>query len=151
MNPRHPRLPRHSPAFTLVEMLVVLAIISLLAGVVVLNIAPQLLAGSQGKAKAQLQVFSTALQAYRTDNGRYPTREQGLEALVQKPTRPPIPARYPDAGYLNSRTLPLDPWGAPYIYLIPGRAGEAFEVLTYGADGEEGGSGANEDLSSATP
>ena len=57
----------------------------------------------------------------------------------------------PDAGYLNSRTLPLDPWGAPYIYLIPGRAGEAFEVLTYGADGEEGGSGANEDLSSATP
>ncbi|MBP1590100.1 MAG: type II secretion system major pseudopilin GspG [Kiritimatiellae bacterium] len=143
------RIPHSSPAFTLVEMLVVLAIISLLAGVVVLNVAPHLLAGSQGKAKAQIQVFTTALQTYRMEQGRYPTREQGLEALVQKPTIPPIPPRYPDAGYLGSRTLPLDPWDAPYIYLIPGRQGEAFEVLTYGADGEEGGTGADQDISSA--
>ena len=137
--------------FTLVEMLVVLAIISLLAGVVVLNVAPQLLAGSQGKAKAQIQVFSTALNTYYAEQGRYPTQEQGLEALVQKPVRGPIPARYPANGYLSTRELPMDPWGHPYIYLIPGRQGEVFEILTYGADGEEGGTGADEDLSSAHP
>ena len=137
--------------FTLVEMLVVLAIISLLAGVVVLNVAPQLLAGSQGKAKAQIQVFSTALNTYYAEQGRYPTQEQGLEALVQKPVRGPIPARYPANGYLSTRELPMDPWGHPYIYLIPGRQGEVFEILTCGADGEEGGTGADEDLSSAHP
>ena len=137
--------------FTLVEMLVVLAIISLLAGVVVLNVAPQLLAGSQGKAKAQIQVFSTALNTFYAEQGRYPTQEQGLEALVQKPVRGPIPARYPANGYLSTRELPMDPWGHPYIYLIPGRQGEVFEILTYGADGEEGGTGADEDLSSAHP
>ena len=137
--------------FTLVEMLVVLAIISLLAGVVVLNVAPQLLAGSQGKAKAQIQIFSTALNTYYAQQGRYPTQEQGLEALVQKPVRGPIPSSYPEAGYLATRELPLDPWGNPYIYLIPGRQGEVFEILTYGADGEEGGTGADEDLSSAHP
>lgn len=137
--------------FTLVEMLVVLAIISLLAGVVVLNVAPQLLAGSQGKAKAQIQVFSTALNTYYAEQGRYPTQGQGLEALVQKPVRGPIPARYPANGYLATRELPMDPWGHPYIYLIPGRQGEVFEILTYGADGEEGGTGADEDLSSAHP
>lgn len=144
------KYPRNG-GFTLVEMLVVLAIISLLAGVVVLNVAPQLLAGSQGKAKAQIQVFSTALNTYYAEQGRYPTQEQGLEALVQKPVRGPIPARYPENGYLSTRELPLDPWGHPYIYLIPGRQGEVFEILTYGADGEEGGSGGDEDLSSAHP
>ncbi len=144
------KYPRNG-GFTLVEMLVVLAIISLLAGVVVLNVAPQLLAGSQGKAKAQIQVFSTALNTYYAEQGRYPTQEQGLEALVQKPVRGPIPTRYPENGYLSTRELPLDPWGHPYIYLIPGRQGEVFEILTYGADGEEGGSGGDEDLSSAHP
>ncbi len=137
--------------FTLVEMLVVLAIISLLAGVVVVNIAPQLNMGNRGKALAQIQTFATALQTYRLEQGRYPTQEQGLEALVQKPTRPPIPPRYPEGGYLSSRTLPLDPWGNPYIYLSPGRNNEPFEVLSYGSDAEEGGSGSAADLSSAVP
>ena len=137
--------------FTLVEILVVLAIISLLAGVVVVNVAPNLNLGNQGKAKAQIQTFATALQTYRVAHGRYPTQDQGLDALVQCPTLPPVPQNYPEGGYLASRTLPLDPWGNPYLYLVPGRQNEPFEIFTYGADGEPGGTGADADISSAAP
>lgn len=146
--------PLSSPArearrgFTLVEILVVIAIISLLAGVVLLNIAPQMGMGSQAAAKAQIQVLVSALNTYRMQQGRYPSQQQGLDALVKKPAQEPIPSNYPDGGYLNSRTVPLDPWKRPYIYLIPGRQNENFEILSYGADGEPGGTGADADLSS---
>ena len=135
--------------FTLVEILVVIAIISLLAGVVLLNIAPQIGMGSQAAAKSQIQVLASALTTYRMAHGMYPTQQQGLDALAQKPATKPIPANYPDGGYLNSRVIPLDPWKRPYLYLIPGRRNENFEIISYGADGEPGGSGANADLSSA--
>ena len=135
--------------FTLVEILVVIAIISLLAGVVLLNIAPQIGMGSQAAAKAQIQVLSSAATTFRMAHGRYPSQQQGLEALVKKPDQEPVPQNYPDGGYLNSRNLPLDPWKRPYIYLCPGRQNEPFEILTYGADGEPGGDGANADISSA--
>jgi general secretion pathway protein G len=142
--------PRASRAgFTLVEILVVIAIISLLAGVVLLNIAPQMGMGSQAAGKAQIQVLSSAVTTYRMAHGRYPTQPQGLDALVRKPAEEPIPQNYPDGGYLSGRIIPLDPWKRPYIYLIPGRQNENFEILSYGADGEPGGSGANADLSSS--
>ena len=137
--------------FTLVEILVVIAIISLLAGVVLLNIAPQIGMGSQAAAKAQIQVLSSAATTYRMAHGRYPTQQQGLEALVQKPSQEPIPENYPDGGYLSGRVVPPDPWKRPYVYLIPGRSGENFEILSYGADGEPGGSGADADVSSSIP
>jgi general secretion pathway protein G len=132
-----------------VEILVVIAIISLLAGVVLLNIGPQIGMGSQAAAKAQIQVLSSALTTYRMAHGRYPTQPQGLEALAQKPAVEPVPATYPDGGYLNSRTVPLDPWKHPYLYLTPGRQNEPFEIFSYGADGEPGGTGADADISSA--
>ena len=135
--------------FTLVEILVVIAIISLLAGVVLLNIAPQIGMGSQAAAKAQIQVLSSACTTYRMAHGRYPTQQQGLEALVQRPAQEPIPENYPAGGYLSGRTVPLDPWKRTYIYLTPGRQNENFEILSYGADGEPGGSGADADVSSA--
>ena len=134
--------------FTLVEILVVIAIISLLAGVVLLNVAPQMGLGSQAAAKAQIQVFSSAIDTYRMAHGRYPTQQQGLEALVRKPSQEPVPENYPDGGYLNGRNIPLDPWKRPYVYLCPGRQNEPFEILSYGADGEPGGSGGDADLSS---
>lgn len=135
--------------FTLVEILVVIAIISLLAGVVLLNIAPQMGMGSQAAAKAQIQVLASAVNTYRMAHGRYPTQGQGLEALANKPATEPIPANYPEHGYLNSRTIPLDPWKRPYLYLTPGRQKEPFEVFSYGADGEPGGEGADADISSS--
>ena len=135
--------------FTLVEILVVLAIISLLAGVVALNVAPQLNLGKEGKAKAQIQTLATALQTYAMAHGAHPTEAQGLQALVERPSLPPVPDNDPSGGYLQSRTLPRDPWGNPYVYLVPGRLGEAFEIRTFGADGVEGGSGADADISSA--
>ena len=135
--------------FTLVEILVVIAIISLLAGVVLLNIAPQIGMGSQAAAKAQIQVLSSAATTYRMAHGRYPTQQQGLEALVRKPAQEPIPENYPDSGYLSGRTVPADPWKNPYIYLCPGRQNEPFEILSYGADGEPGGTGADADVSSS--
>ena len=140
------RAPR--AGFTLVEILVVIAIISLLAGVVLLNIAPQIGMGSQAAAKAQIQVLSSAATTYRMAHGRYPTQQQGLEALVRKPSQEPVPENYPDGGYLNGRNIPLDPWKRPYVYLCPGRQNEPFEILSYGADGEPGGSGGDADLSS---
>ena len=145
---RDPRAPR--AGFTLVEILVVIAIISLLAGVVLLNIAPQIGMGSQAAAKAQIQVLSSAATTYRMAHGRYPTQQQGLDALVRKPAQEPIPENYPDSGYLSGRTVPADPWKNPYIYLCPGRQNEPFEILSYGADGEPGGSGADADVSSSS-
>ena len=143
---RETRAPR--AGFTLVEILVVIAIISLLAGVVLLNVAPQMGLGSQAAAKSQIQVFSSAIDTYRMAHGRYPTQQQGLEALVRKPSQEPVPENYPDGGYLNGRNIPLDPWKRPYVYLCPGRQNEPFEILSYGADGEPGGSGGDADLSS---
>lgn len=140
--------PRTS-GFTLVEILVVIAIISLLAGVVLLNVAPQMGMGSQAAAKSQIQVFSSALTTYRMAHGFYPTQQQGLDALVKKPIQEPVPRDYPDSGYLNGKTIPLDPWKRSYIYLIPGRQNENFEVISYGRDGEPGGSGADADISSS--
>ena len=147
---RSPTSPARSArqGFTLVEILVVIAIISLLAGVVLLNVAPQMGMGSQAAAKAQIQVFSSAIDTYRMAHGRYPTQQQGLEALVRKPSQEPVPESYPDGGYLNGRNIPLDPWKRPYVYLCPGRQNEPFEILSYGADGEPGGSGGDADLSS---
>ena len=135
--------------FTLVEILVVVAIISLLAGVVLVNVAPGLGMGQQAAAKAQIKTFATALETYRLAHGRYPTTEQGLEALVQRPEREPVPANYPAEGYLSSRVLPQDPWKRAYLYLSPGRGGEGYEVFSLGADGEPGGSGGDADVSSA--
>ena len=134
---------------TLEEILVVIAIISLLAGVVLLNVAPQIGMGSQAAAKAQIQVLSSAATTYRMAHGRYPSQPQGLEALVRKPTQEPIPENYPAGGYLSGRSVPADPWKNPYIYLCPGRQNEPFEILSYGADGEPGGSGADADISSS--
>ena len=133
--------------FTLMEILVALAIAVTLTGVVGLALLPKLQSSKVDAARLQLAGFRTALELYQSDNGAPPTRQQGLEALVAAPTLPPVPANFPAGGYLDKLEVPKDPWGRDYAYFVPGPAGKPFDVVCYGADGEEGGDGWDADLS----
>lgn len=135
--------------FTLVELLVALAILAVLVGVVSVSILDRPNEARITAAKTQMRTLKLAIGLYKTDTGRYPTQAQGLEALVRKPTAPPVPDNYRGEGYLDSLQVPADPWKNPYIYLIPGRSGEPYEILSYGSDGQPGGEGDAEDISSS--
>ncbi len=136
--------------FTFIELLVVIAIIAILSGAVALNLAGRTGEARSTRAKLDIQQLQTALDTYRTDQGRYPTQEQGLHALYEKPTREPVPVRYPAEPYLRNQQSPTDPWDSPYIYLSPGRKGELYEIISYGSDREPGGDGDATDISSST-
>ncbi len=140
---------RLKKGFTLIEILVVLVIVMGLAGIVTVGVMRHQVESRVKMAQLQISQFEQALQAYHLDHGRYPTQAQGLEALVRRPTASPVPERYPEEGYLARTRLPLDPWGNEYIYLAPGRRGEPFEIISYGSDGEPGGSGHAAEISSS--
>ena len=131
------------------ELLVVILIISILSTVVGVKLFGRTDEARVAAVKAQLENFRTALNLYKMDNGRLPTQHQGLEALVQQSTIDPKPHKFPPEGYLDSRTLPMDPWGHDYIYLIPGTQGETYEIISYGRDGEPGGEGPDADISTS--
>jgi general secretion pathway protein G len=124
--------------FTLIELMVVVVILAVLAVVVLPNIMDRPDEARKVQAQQNLKAIASALQLYKLDNYTYPTTDQGLEALVTKPTDEPEPRKWQE--YLQS--LPKDPWGNDYIYLSPGEEG-AFDLYTLGADGEEGGEGIN--------
>ncbi len=126
--------------FTLLELLVVVAIIGLLAGYVAPRYFGQIGKSEVNTAKAQIDALEKALDQYRLDTGRYPTTELGLNALVTKPANEP---KW-NGPYLR-KTVPLDPWGRPYQFLSPGQKGD-FDLLSYGKDGVPGGTGDNADL-----
>ncbi|ACE84631.1 type II secretion system major pseudopilin GspG [Cellvibrio japonicus] len=130
--------------FTLIEIMVVVIIIGLLAGIVVPNVMESLDKANVQKARADFKALQTALKLYRIDNFNYPTTEQGLESLVTKPTIAPLPRNYKANGYLE--TLPKDPWGNDYQYMSPGQ-GHEYDIYSLGADGVNGGDGQNADLS----
>ncbi len=141
--PRRQR--RQSRGFTLIELMVVIAIIGILAALIVPKIMSR---PDQARRVAATQDIASVMQAlklYRLDNGRYPTTDQGLSALVTKPTTDPVPNNWKDGGYLER--LPNDPWGNPYQYLNPGVHGE-IDVFSYGADGKAGGEGNDADIGS---
>ena len=140
---------RTQSGFTLVELLVVVLIIAILATYVGVNIAREPGKARKTAAVAQIKTFKAALEMYRMEHGKLPTQEQGLKALCERPTLPPTPENYPPDGYLESRRLPLDPWGHEFVYLVPGPQGMSFEIISYGADGQEGGTGDNADLVSS--
>ncbi|MGQ9661654.1 MAG: type II secretion system major pseudopilin GspG [Kiritimatiellia bacterium] len=135
--------------FTLLEILVVVLIITVLATIVGVAVAKRPGEARVAAAKAQIKIFKTALNLYRMEQGMLPTQQQGLRALCRKPEVAPFPPRYPEGGYLDSREVPLDPWGREYVYMAPARDGSAYEILSYGADGQPGGEGENADISSA--
>ena len=139
------RAPRESAesGFTLIEILVVVFIIGLLATIVSVNVIGQTDTARVTKAKADLKQIEQALHLYKLDNGFYPTTEQGLRALVQKPTSAPAPRKYNPDGYIGK--MPEDPWSNPYVYLSDG---QQFMLKCLGADGEQGGEGKNADIDS---
>jgi len=137
------RLPRS--AFTLIEMLVVIVVIAILAGLVGPMVFQNVGDAKVSAAKAQLELFGLALDQYRLDNDYYPSTAQGLEALRAQPTGDPE-ARNWRGPYLK-KPVPLDPWGRPYIYKSPGDSSKTgYDLLTYGRDGKAGGSGEDGDL-----
>jgi general secretion pathway protein G len=133
---------RHA-GFTLIELMVVLVIIGVLAALIVPNVLDRADDARATAARTDVNNIVQALKLYRLDNQRYPTAEQGLQALVARPGAGPTPPNWKP--YLDK--LPNDPWGRPYQYLNPGVRGE-IDVLSYGADGQPGGEGNNADVGS---
>lgn len=138
---RGPAAKRHGLGFTLLELLVVIVIIGLLAAYVGPKYFAQLGKSEVTIARAQIEGLEKALDTYRLDVGRYPTSEEGLTALLIKPTGA---AEKWNGPYL-SKAVPLDPWGHPYVYRSPGKD-RPFDVISYGKDGQPGGTGENADL-----
>jgi general secretion pathway protein G len=133
--------------FTLIEIMVVVVILSVLGALVVPQIIDKVDVAKVKRAQSDIRAIQTALDLYRLDNFKYPTTEQGLQALVKQPVDPTI-TNYAASGYLKS--LPKDPWGNVYIYVSPGSDGRDYEITTYGRDGKPGGEGYDADISTAT-
>lgn len=143
-----PSQTRHTPArrnpqagVTLIEMMVVLVMISVVAALIVPNVIGRPDEARVSVAATDMRSIAGALQLYRLDNGSYPTTAQGLNALAERPVTPPLPRTWPQDGYLS--TLPLDPWGTPYVYRA--EAGR-FELTSLGADAVVGGEGVDADI-----
>jgi general secretion pathway protein G len=139
-------ISRRESGFTLIEIMVVLVIIAILSAL----IAPQILGrvdeARVTAARQDIRTLGTALDFYKMDNFRYPTTEQGLEALVKQPEPPP--PHWRAGGYLKATTVPKDPWGNEYRYLYPGQKGGEYDLFSLGADGEPGGEDADADVGS---
>ena len=133
--------------FTLIELMVVIVILGILAGLIVPRIMGRPEQAKQLKARMQIESISTALKLYKLDNGDYPTTEQGLQALVDPPTSGNVPKNWRQGGYLEKGKVPKDPWGNDFIYLSPGIHDE-FDLIAYGADGVAGGEGKDADIAS---
>jgi general secretion pathway protein G len=129
--------------FTLIEIMVVIAILAILAAVVVPKLIGRTDDARITATKVQIKNIEQALNLYKLDNGVYPSTEQGLDALVREPTIGVIPRNWKEGGYLPK--VPMDQWGNPFVYIQPGQE-SAFDLYSYGADGEEGGTGPATDI-----
>lgn len=139
---------KNQKGFTLIEIMVVVIILGLLAGLVLPRILGQEDKARLESAKVQIRALEGALDAYKLDNGFYPTSDQGLGALIRKPDAGRIPARWRDGGYLKPARIPKDPWDKEFVYLSPGSEGRDYEIISYGPDNEPGGEGNNADIES---
>ncbi len=141
------RQTRRRRGFTLIEIMAVVLIMGLLVGIVGYNVFAQVDKARVQTARASMSQLESALELYRLDNARYPTTEQGLEALVQRPATSPEPRNYPPGGYLKKSGALLDPWGNPYQYESPGvRRPHDFDLWSLGAAGAAGGSDTDADI-----
>ena len=131
--------------FSLIEILVVLMIIGLLTTVVAINILPSQDRARIDKAQTDIRILEQALELYRLDMFSYPSEQEGLKALIEKPSNNKFSDRYRQGGYV--RKLELDPWGNDYLYERPGKNNNPFEIISLGADGRKGGEGLDKDIS----
>jgi general secretion pathway protein G len=131
--------------FTLIELMVVIVILGILAGLIIPRIMGRPEEARRMKARVQIESIETALKLYKLDNGSYPSTEQGLQALVEAPTVGQLPKAWRDGGYLEKGKVPKDPWDNEFIYLSPGVHSD-FDLMSYGADGEPGGEDMNKDI-----
>jgi general secretion pathway protein G len=134
--------------FTLIEVMVVIVILGILAALVVPRVMDAPDRARVAKAQSDVLALANALQLYRLDNFNYPSTDQGLEALVERPTGEPAAAHWQEGGYIDR--LPSDPWDRPYQYLSPGQHGD-FDVYTLGRDGRPGGEGLDADIGNWDP
>nr|WP_320010234.1 type II secretion system major pseudopilin GspG [uncultured Desulfobulbus sp.] len=131
--------------FTLIELMVVMVILGILAGLIVPRIMDRPEEARRTKSGVQIQSIEQALQLYKLDNGRYPTTEQGLRALVEPPAVGNLAKKWRSGGYLEKGKVPKDPWGNEFIYISPGLHGD-FDLSSYGPDGQAGGEGMDADI-----
>lgn len=136
-------MQRKNRGFTLIEILVVVSILAILGALIVPKIMDRPNEARVVAAKQDIASLVGALKLYKLDNGRYPSQDQGLKALVEKPAGDPAPANWKKGGYLER--LPKDPWGGDYLYLNPGLNGD-IDVMSYGADGQTGGEDYDADI-----
>lgn len=133
--------------FTLIEILVVIIVLGMLAALVGPRILGRVSEAKGATARTQIELLGLALDSYRLDNGRYPTSEQGLVALNETPAREPLPPNW--RGPYLRKTIPVDPWGRPYVYRSPGESNPAaYDLFSLGRDGQPGGSDEDADIQS---
>lgn len=133
--------------FTLIELMVVLVILGILAGLIIPKVMGRPDDARRQKTRVQMESIETALRLYKIDNSNYPTTEQGLRALIEAPQAGTLARSWREGGYLEKGKLPKDGWGREYVYVSPGQHGE-YDISSYGADGEPGGEGKNKDINS---
>jgi len=147
MSTHRVKLKMNHAGFTLIELMVVIVILGILAGLIIPRIMGRPEEAKQLKAKIQIESLETALKLYKLDSGMYPDTEQGLQALIEKPETGMLPKKWREGGYLEKGRLPKDPWGNDFVYLSPGAHGD-YDIASFGFDGVPGGDDKNKDISS---
>ncbi|MGA2322845.1 MAG: type II secretion system major pseudopilin GspG [Sedimentisphaerales bacterium] len=130
-------------AFTMIEIMAVIVIIGILAGIVAVSVVGKIDKARVISTKASLKMLHSAVIQFKLDTGRYPTEEEGLQALIEQPTDV---TGWNTGGYLETTTLPKDAWGNDFVYQLLPESGKPFVIISYGANGEEGGEGYDADL-----
>lgn len=138
---------KNNKGFTLIELMVVLVILGILAGLIVPRMMGRTEDAKRVKTRLQIDGIGAALKLYKLDNGVYPTTEQGLQALVEAPKTGTPPRAWREGGYLEKKKAPVDGWGNPFVYVQPGVHGE-YDLSSNGADSEPGGEGKDQDVNS---